>query len=74
MTERDSLAVAKRARNVGLVMAFTMILWMGAQLLGSAAGLPPRLAFVLDAAALVVFLWALIATFRIWQKRRDERR
>lgn len=70
----DDLATARRARNVGVVMAMTMILWMGAQLFGASFGLPPRLVFVVDAAALVIFVWALVATFRIWQKRRDERR
>ncbi len=70
----ENLETARRARNVGVVMAMTMILWMGAQLFGASLGLPPRLVFVADAAALVVFACALVATFRIWQKRRDERR
>ncbi len=73
MAEED-LATARRARTVGVVIAMTMILWMAAQLFGASLGLPPRLVFVADAAALVVFAWALVATFRIWQKRRDEHR
>ena len=65
---------ARRARTIGVVIAMTMIFWMGVQLFGAAVGLPPRLAFVADAAALVVFAWALVETFRIWQKRRDRRK
>ncbi|CAM4051396.1 DUF5337 domain-containing protein [Palleronia rufa] len=71
---KDDLETAKRARNVGVVIALTMIGWMGAQLFGASLGLPPRLVFVFDAIALLVFVWALAATFRIWQKRRDERK
>lgn len=74
MAKEDDIATAKSARNVGVVMAMTMIVWMGAQLFGASLGLPPRLVFVFDTAALVVFLWALVATYRIWQKRRDGRR
>ncbi len=73
MSDGD-LDTARSARNVGVVMALTMIAWMGAQLFGASLGLPPRLVFVVDAAALVVFAWALVATFRIWQKRRDGRK
>ena len=71
---KDDLETAKQARNVGVVIALTMISWMGAQLFGASLGLPPRLVFVFDAIALLVFVWALAATFRIWQKRRDERK
>jgi len=71
---KDDLETAKQARNVGVVIALTMIGWMGAQLFGASLGLPPRLVFVFDAIALLVFVWALAATFRIWQKRRDERK
>ena len=56
------------------IMALTMILWMGAQLFGASLGLPPGFVFFFDAIALVVFVGALAATFRIWQKRRDERK
>lgn len=70
----DEFQTARQARTIGIVIAMTMILWMGAQLFGASLGLPPRLVFVFDAAALVVFAWALVATFRIWQKRRDRRK
>ncbi|TDL84244.1 hypothetical protein E2L08_01905 [Palleronia sediminis] len=68
------LARARRARNVGVVMAITMIAWFGAQLVGGALGLPPRAVFVVDLAALAAFVWALVATFRIWQSGREDDR
>ena len=71
---KDDLATARQARNIGAVMALTMIAWMGAQLFGAALGLPDKFVFIFDALALIAFVWALAATFRIWQKRRDERR
>ncbi|WP_375264038.1 DUF5337 domain-containing protein [Palleronia sp.] len=74
MPDRNDMDIARRARTIGVVLAFTMILWMGAQLLGASLGLPPGLVFIFDALALTAFAWALVATIRIWQKRRNERK
>ena len=65
------LARARSARTVGIVMAATMILWLVANIAGRALGLPGRYAVLIDLMALAAFTWALVATFRIWQKRRD---
>jgi uncharacterized membrane-anchored protein len=70
MDDRDR-ALARRSRTVALVMAAAMVLWLGAQVLGARLGLPPALAFVFDAVALVAFGWALYVTFQIWQARRN---
>ena len=51
-------------------MAATMILWMGAQVIGSEMGWAPRFALLIDLAALAGFLWALVTTYQIWRKRR----
>ncbi|WP_142834382.1 DUF5337 domain-containing protein [Palleronia caenipelagi] len=69
----DDLKIARQARNIGVVMAMTMIIWMAIQLIGASLGLPGQLVYVADAAALIAFVWALVATFRIWQKRRNQR-
>ena len=74
MADRNDMEIARRARTIAVVLAFTMILWLGAQLLGGSLGLPPGLVFIFDGLALVAFAWALAATIRIWQKRRDERK
>lgn len=63
-------AMARRARLVGIVLIATMVLWLGAQAVGSQMGWSPRFAFLVDLSALAGFLWALITTAQIWRRRR----
>ncbi|MBT8418359.1 MAG: DUF5337 domain-containing protein [Silicimonas sp.] len=63
--------LARQTRLVSIVIAATMIGWMGAQWLGGQIGLPDRFVFLVDLFALAGFLWALIVTWQIWRKRRD---
>ena len=63
--------LARQARLVALVIAATMLAWMAAQWAGVELGLPARYVFLFDLAALAAFLWALIVTYQIWRKRRD---
>ncbi|MDJ1017119.1 MAG: DUF5337 domain-containing protein [Paracoccaceae bacterium] len=65
-------ALARQARVVSIVIAATMILWMGAQWVGGELGLPDRYVFLFDLFALAGFLWALIVTWQIWKKRRGD--
>jgi hypothetical protein len=58
---------------VAVVLVCAMVLWMGAQWLGGAVGLPTRFVFLFDLAALAAFFWALVVTFQLWRKRRDSR-
>lgn len=64
----------RKARQAALVIAGTMLLWMGAQVLGGALGWPARYAFLFDFAALAGLFWALAVTYQIWQDRRSARR
>ena len=66
--ERDRRA----GRQVALVIAGAMLLWIAAQWLGPQLGLPGRYALLIDFAAIGALLWALIVTLRIWRARRDE--
>lgn len=68
--DRD-IRLARKARMVALVMAGTMVLWMGAQFAGGRLGLQPRWAFLFDFAALAAFFWSLVVTYQIWRARRD---
>ena len=72
MTARDpqEIRIARQARLVALVLAVTMILWMGVQVVGSDMGWDPRFAFLFDLAALAAFFWALVVTYQIWRGRR----
>lgn len=63
--------LAGQARRVAIIIAATMVLWMGAQLLVGALGWPPRFVFLFDLAALAAFVWALVVTTRIWRARRS---
>lgn len=73
MTRRDERekSMARTGRTVSLVIAGTMILWMAAQWLGGALGLPDEYVFLFDLFALAGFLWAIIVTFQIWRKNRE---
>jgi Family of unknown function (DUF5337) len=66
----QDLKRASQARLVGIVLAVTMILWMGAQWLGGQLGLDTRYVFLLDFAAIGAFLWAMVVTYQIWRGRR----
>ncbi|MEM8554997.1 MAG: DUF5337 domain-containing protein [Pseudomonadota bacterium] len=67
-SDRDRLA-ARKARLVALVMVGTMVIWMAAQLLGGALGLPSRFVFLFDFAALAAFIWSLVVTYQLWRAR-----
>ncbi len=65
----DKANVAE-VRLVALVIAGAMIGWMGFQWLGGQMGWPPKYILLGDLSALAAFIWALIATYRIWRKRQ----
>ena len=66
---KDRSDVAE-VRLVALVIAGAMIGWMFVQYLGGQLGWPPKYVFLADLAALAAFVWALVATYRIWRKRQ----
>lgn len=61
---------ARQARLVAIVLAGTMVLWMGAQFLGGKLGLETRYVFLFDLAAIAGFVWALVVTYQIWRGRQ----
>lgn len=65
---RQDMASGRDARLVATVIAATAILWLGAQWLGGQAGWDTRFVFLFDLAALAAFVWALVATGRIWRR------
>ena len=64
--------LAKQSRMVAIVIAVTMLLWIGAQWLGGRIGLDGRYVILFDFAALAGFIWALVVTYQIWRKRRED--
>jgi hypothetical protein len=68
----EEKALGLQARLAATVMAVTMIAWMSVQWLGGQMGWNPRYVFLFDFAALAAFFWALVVTWRLWRRRRDE--
>ena len=66
-------ALARKARMVAVVIAVTMVLWMGAQWLGGRIGIETKYVFLFDLATLAAFFWAMVNTYQIWRTRRDSR-
>jgi hypothetical protein len=63
--------IARDGRMVALVIAGTMLVWLGAQWAGPQLGLDPSYAFLFDLAALAGFVWALAVTWQIWQRQKQ---
>jgi uncharacterized membrane protein len=69
----DEMQLARKGRTVGVVIAVTMLVWMGAQWVGSQMDWPVRFIFLFDLAAIAALFWALVVTMQIWRARRDNR-
>ncbi len=61
----------RQIRRAAIVMALTMVLWMGAQFIGGQMGWPPRFVFLFDLAAIGALVWALVVTYWVWKERRQ---
>ena len=65
--------VARKSRLVAVVIAATMVLWLGANFIGAKIGLAGRYAFLFDLLALAGFTWSLIVIYQIWRARQQMR-
>ena len=63
--------LARRGRMVALVIAGSMLIWLGLQWLGPMVGLAGRYAFLFDFAAIAALIWALFVIFQIRRARRS---
>ena len=73
MEFKEGRSEIRQSRVVGLVIAFTMLIWILAQSLGSYLGLPGRYSLLIDFLAMVAFLWAIISGLLMWRSRRITR-
>ncbi|MFC6687338.1 DUF5337 domain-containing protein [Jhaorihella thermophila] len=71
--ERDS-AIARKGRQIAVVIAATMVLWLAANALGPMLGLPGRYALLFDLAAIAGFIYALVNILQLWRMRQDQNR
>lgn len=62
---------ARQGRIAALVIAGAMLFWIVAQVLGPKLGIPGRYALLIDFAVLAALVWAMVVTYQIWRKRRD---
>lgn len=70
MTQQDDRALARKGQTVGLVIAGTMVIWIAAQWIGPAIGLPGRYALLVDFAALAALFWAMVVIYQMWRARQ----
>ena len=64
--------LVRQVRLAAIVMAATMVIWMGAQFLGGQLGLPARFVFLFDLAAIAALVWSLFVTYWVWKARRED--
>ena len=70
----DERRIVAQGRLAALVVAGTMLLWMGAQVLGRSLGLPVRFAFLFDLAEIAALVWALFVAYQVVRARRGQAR
>ena len=58
------------ARLIATVICLAALVWLGVEYLGGQMALPPRYILLADLSAGAAFLWAMIATYRLWRKRQ----
>jgi len=64
-------ADAKQGRLAAIVIAGSFVLWLVAQQIGGALGLPVKYAFLIDLCALAALFWALVVSLQLWRRRRE---
>lgn len=71
-TDPEEQARVMQARTAAIVVAATMVLWIGANFAGRQMGLPVRYVFLIDFVALAAFFWALVVGVRLWRARQTK--
>jgi hypothetical protein len=72
MDKDKELAIARKGRHIGVVIAVTMLIWLAMTLfIGPALGMPGRYALLFDFAALAGFIYAGVNIFQLWRMRQD---
>jgi len=63
--------LARKTRMASIVVAVTMLLWIGVQFFGKNLGLAGRYAFLFDLAALAGLFWSMVVIVQVWRARRQ---
>ena len=70
MTGGHDDGTARQGRMIALVIAGAGLLSVFAPQIVDALGLAPRFVILLTLISLAAFFWALVVTWRLWQKTR----
>ena len=62
---------AKKGRTAGLVIAGSMLVWLGMQWAAVELNISSRYMLLFDLAVMAAMVWSLLVTFQIWRTRRD---
>lgn len=73
MNAETDKKIAAKGRQISLVIAGTMILWIAVQFMGRQLGLPGRYALLFDFAALAALIYAGINILQLRRMRRDSK-
>ena len=71
MPTQDGYIQAKKGRTVSLVIAGSILLWLGMQWVAVELNISSRYLLLLDFAVMAAMVWSLLVTFQIWRTRRD---
>lgn len=71
MASDKDLYLAKKTRLVSIVIAVTMLVWIGGQWLSATLGIDTRYRILLDLSALAAFVWAFVVIYQIWRARQQ---
>ncbi|MFT4958979.1 MAG: hypothetical protein ACI92Z_000051 [Paracoccaceae bacterium] len=63
--------IARKGRHAALIIAGSMVLWVGAQWAGPVLGMPGRYALLFDLAALAALIYAMVNIYQIWRLRQN---
>jgi hypothetical protein len=61
---------SKKGKMAGLVIAGSMLLWLGLQWVAVELEISGRIMLLIDLFVMAAMLWSLIITFQIWRTRR----
>ena len=71
MPTQDGYIQAKKGRTVSLVIAGSILIWLGMQWVAVELNISSRYMLLLDLAVMAAMVWSLLVTFQIWRTRRD---
>lgn len=73
MNAETDKKIAAKSRQISLVIAGTMVLWIAVLFMGRQLGLPGRYALLFDFAALAALIYAGFNILQLRRMRRDSK-